>query len=153
MNVIVVKFKKMSETAKLPERPKFGNVGWDISSDEDVVLAPGTTKKISTNIQLAEFSNRGGGEYAYMKIEGRSGLAAKGIFPVGGIIDPNYRGEIGVVLTYNNRFADNYQIKKGDRIAQLVFYSYHYNGNIVMEEAREIQATDRGNQGFGSSGR
>lgn len=151
--MVNIQFKKLSETAKLPKPPEYGNVGWDIFSDQDISLTPGTTKKISTNIQLASFEQRGfsGNQLVYMKIEGRSGMASKGVFPVGGIIDPNYRGEIGVVLTYNNRFGDNYDIKKGDRIAQLVFYETA--GIIDMSLTEEIQETNRGSSGFGSSGR
>lgn len=154
MTKLFVGFKKLSETAKLPKAPEHGNVGWDIFSDQDISLVPGTTKKISTNIQLASFEQRGGSEIdhlPFMKIEGRSGMASKGVFPVGGIIDPNYRGEIGVVLTYNNRFGDNYDIKKGDRIAQLVFYDTYASVDFSLVE--EIQETNRGSSGFGSSGR
>lgn len=159
MGLLKVGFKRMSETATLPKRPDNGNVGWDLYSDQNLFLVPGTTKLVSTNIQLASFGEEktqdSHGKMTYMKIEGRSGMAVKGIFPVGGIIDPNYRGEIGVVLTYNNRWGDNYEIKKGDRIAQLVFYQVVNNtdSSIHIFENTEVDETNRGSSGFGSSGR
>lgn len=153
---ISVKFKKMSPTAMLPKEPELGNVGWDLYSDEDKILVSDVPTKISTNIQLADFvscDKDGHKHKVYMKIEGRSGLSAKGIFPVGGIIDPAYRGEIGVVLTFVNRYNETYEIKKGDRIAQLVFYPYFDPTSVKISATDEVSSTERSDKGFGSSGR
>ncbi len=146
----VVKFKKMSPTATIPRAQNPGDIGFDICADEDASIIPGTTKKISTNLQLADFDAEAG---MFIKIEGRSGMASKGIFPVGGIVDPSYRGEIAVVLTYNQRFGDNYEIRRGDRIAQLVFYKVGTGSTMSLEETNEVTQTNRNDAGFGSSGR
>lgn len=160
---IRIKFKKMSETAKIPSASRDGDIGFDVFCDEDFSIHHGQTIKVKTNIQLADMPtmdlerNR-----IFFKIEGRSGLSLKGIFPIGGIIDPTYRGEIGVVLTCNNhRPADNklgwedigYKFQKGDRIAQLVVYKVGTAGEVIMEETTKTTETNRGDNGFGSSGK
>jgi len=86
-----------------------------------------------------------------MKVEGRSGLSVKGVFPVGGIIDPTYRGEIGIVLA--NVSGKDYKIAQGDRIAQLVVYVVNTSFSLNMVEVDAITPNyERGEQGFGSSG-
>ena len=161
-----IKFKKLSETAKIPSPSRKGDIGFDLCCDEDVVLQPGSTYKIKTNLQLADMPvcDHSGNEI-FLKIEGRSGLASKGIFPSGGIIDPNYRGEIGVVLNtvsnpgWTNELGTSssvYHLKKGDRIAQLLVYKVIGSGfeqGVTMMEDDIVTETNRGTAGFGSSGR
>ena len=80
----------------------------------------------------------------------RSGLALKAGITVAnspGTIDEDYRGEIGVILI--NHSNDNFIIKNGDRIAQLVLTKYE---KIEFEEVNELSNTDRGEGGFGSTG-
>jgi dUTP pyrophosphatase len=152
---IRIKFKKMSDTATLPSAIRDGDIGFDIFCDEAFWISPGKTIKIKTNIQLADMPtmdcdrNR-----IFMKIEGRSGLSAKGIFPTGGIIDPTYRGEIGVVLNcLNFTSTDTHHVfSKGDRIAQLVIYKVATMGEVVIEESDKVTESNRGQNGFGSSG-
>lgn len=148
-----IKFKKLSDTAQLPAAIREGDIGFDLYSDEDFVLAHGQTKKIRTNIQLADMpTTDGAGNKIFMKVEGRSGLSIDGIFPIGGIVDCSYRGELGVVLTRNHAAAPAREFKKGDRIAQLVIYKVATAGEVIMEETDQITETNRGNNGFGSSG-
>lgn len=85
------------------------------------------------------------------KIEGRSSLGIKGIFPVGGVIDPTYRGELRITLA--NMSGNDYTINVGDRIAQMVFYVSLIAPSIEFELVDEVKQTKRGNKGFGSSGR
>jgi dUTP pyrophosphatase len=86
----------------------------------------------------------------YGKIEGRSGLAFKhGIFPIGGIIDADYRGEIKVCLFRPKGCHSTLEIQKGDRIAQLIIQP-HWNG--VFSKAPSLSPTQRGDDGFGSTG-
>jgi dUTP pyrophosphatase len=154
---IRIKFKKMSETAKIPTAIRDGDIGFDLYSDESFLMNPGTVKKVLTNIQLADMPttdferNR-----IFMKVEGRSGLSAKGIFPTGGIIDPTYRGEISIVLNMvsNPGQEERMGVKfnKGDRIAQLVIYKVATAGEVTMEETDKVTETNRGSSGFGSSG-
>lgn len=156
-NIIRIKFKKMSETAKLPTAIREGDIGFDLYCDEEFNLMPGSVKKIKTNIQLADMpivdSNN---NCIFMKIEGRSGLSAKGIFPTGGIIDNSYRGELGVVLNMVSNPESGPRgvtFNKGDRIAQLVVYKVATMGEVVMEETDVVTESVRGQQGFGSSGK
>lgn len=155
---IRIKFKKMSETAILPTSVGEQNVGFDLYCDEDFHIRSGQTKKISTNIQLADMSPTDKyGNSVFFKIEGRSGLSAKGVFPAGGIIDNSYRGHIMVVLNCLNFDPDGFPrevaFKKGDRIAQLVVYKVGMVGEVVIEETDVVTETNRGSKGFGSSGK
>ena len=83
----------------------------------------------------------------YGKIEGRSGLALKGIHPLGGVIDSDYRGELKVILR-NGQDVD-YDIRKGTRIAQLCILPCT---ELEWKEVSTLSNTARGCQGFGSTG-
>lgn len=151
-SVIRIKFRKLTETATLPRASKEGDIGFDIFCDQDFELLKGECRVISTGIQLADMPimdndrNR-----IFLKIEGRSGLSAKGVFPSGGIIDPTYRGECKVVLN-NMPMGSNQTFKRGDRIAQFVIYKVATAGEAVMEESNVVTKTNRGSNGFGSTG-
>ncbi len=155
--VLCIKFKRMSETAKLPTAIRAGDIGFDVYCDEDFLLMPGNVKKVKTNIQLADMPTMDNDRNRiFIKIEGRSGLSAKGIFPTGGIIDCSYRGEIGVVLNMVSNPDSGprgIEFKCGDRIAQLVVYKVATMGEVVMEETDTVTDTNRGSAGFGSSGK
>lgn len=158
--VLRIKFKKMSETAKIPTAIRDGDIGFDLYCDQDFSIRAGETVKVKTNIQLADMPNMDNDRNRiFMKVEGRSGLSAKGIFPTGGIIDPTYRGEIGVVLNclyIGERGVidpNTINFHKGDRIAQLVIYKVATMGEAVMEETNRVTETNRGAAGFGSSGK
>ena len=120
-----------------------GDQGWDIRADKDTVLNPSETKLIDTGLYF-EFR-----EGLYADVRARSGISSKGILCHTGLVDSDYRGEIKVCMTNLSNVA--YTIKKGDRIAQLVF------GKEVLVEpikADEIDTdTSRGDKGFGSSGK
>jgi dUTP pyrophosphatase len=86
----------------------------------------------------------------YGRIAPRSGLAFKnGIDVLAGVIDPGYRGEIGVVL-YNTDQNNMFKISRGDRIAQIIFETYH---SVTFQETNSLGETSRSNGGFGSSGK
>lgn len=120
-----------------------GDQGWDIRANIDTVLNPSETKLIDTGL-FFEFR-----EGLYADVRARSGISSKGILCHTGLVDSDYRGEIKVCMT--NLSNVPYDIKKGDRIAQLVF------GKEVLVEpikADEIDTdTSRGDKGFGSSGK
>lgn len=145
-----IKFKKLTETAILPKAIRSGDIGFDICANEDTEIGPCQTKRISTGLQLADMPTSIAGSSIFMKVEGRSGLSTKGIFPLGGIVDPSYRGEIGVVL-YNSS-EGTFLIKKGDRIAQIVVYNVCSAEEINFEESTNVTETERGAAGFGSTG-
>lgn len=120
-----------------------GDNGWDIQSIDDVDIFPGETKLISTGlyIELTE-------DY-YADVRPRSGLSSKGIFCKLGLVDSSYRGEIKVCL-YNST-DQIYEVKKGDRVGQLVIGR---EIQVMFEKAKEIKTdTKRGSKGFGSSGK
>jgi dUTP pyrophosphatase len=158
-SVIRIKFNKMSPSATLPSAQREGDIGFDLYCDEDFTLTPGKCRKVTTNIRLADMPLTDKcGNRLFLKIEGRSGLAARGVFPSGGIIDPTYRGEIGVILNAVSSpdiWPDQveFRFKRGDRIAQLVVYKVAVNGEVLMEETHDNPtSTARGANGFGSSG-
>lgn len=122
---------------------KNGDQGWDIQSTVEKVLRAGETYTCPTGIKI-EFSP-GVGAY----VVPRSGMSSKGILCHLGLVDSSYRGEIGANLTNLN--GDDYTIKVGDRIGQLVFFD---EKNLYLHKVREVACdTDRGAKGFGSSGR
>lgn len=157
-----VKVKKLDDEAIIPTVSQ-GNVGFDLSCISYTTLLPGKVTKISTGLAFADslgysligekLAAKAIGVVPFFKIEGRSGLASKGIFPVGGIIDPSYRGEICVLLFNSTDY--NYNFHCGERIAQLVCYhslSPLDGSQISFEEVMEVSQSDRGDKGFGSSG-
>ena len=149
---IVISFKKMTPTAKIPAAQRDGDIGFDVCCDETVSIAPMSTKKVSTGIQLANMPTTDDKKNSiYFKIEGRSGLAGKGVFPVGGIIDVSFRGEVAVVLANLSQEPANFV--PGDRIAQLVVYKVGTAGEVIMNETDTVTETNRGASGFGSSGK
>jgi len=162
--MIIIKYKKCHQDAKdLVFTP--GNVGVDIASVEDVCVEPNERELIRTGIKINmpkcigiddkdinDAYDCSIGQTLMAKIEGRSGLAMKkGVFPIGGIIDPSYCGEIYVILFNSDRFP--FIVKSGDRIAQLVFYTCLAGQQIHFTEHNdEWQKTERDEKGFGSSG-
>lgn len=148
---IKVDFKKITPTAKIPASVGEGNVGFDVYCDEEVAIAPHTTKKISSGVQLADMPAKDvAGNSLFLKVEGRSGLAVRGVFPIGGIIDASYRGPVGIMLA--NMSDITVIFKPGDRIAQLVVYKVGCSPEVVMGETDVVTETTRGTLGFGSSG-
>ena len=134
-----------------PPIATLGNVGLDVRCDGNYYLKPHLVTKIHTGLILADAPLSDDGVTVFLKIEGRSGLASKGIFPVGGIIDPSYRGEI-IVLMYNGT-DEHFYLEDDDRVAQLVCYCVPEHVKILIVGATEIEGSSRGEKGFGSSGR
>jgi dUTP pyrophosphatase len=113
--------------------------------DHDLVLEPGGRLLVPTGIAIAL------PEGFEAQIRPRSGLALKhGISLVNapGTIDPDYRGEIGVIMI--NHGSEPFTIRNGERIAQMVFAPFV---RAVMTEVHELDGTERGEGGFGHTGR
>jgi dUTP pyrophosphatase len=140
MNSDLLKVKKLSETAKLPTKAHNSDLGYDLYADETVRLFTDSPTKIKTGIAVRFPENWGG------FIKDRSSMASKGYFVIGGVIDHAYIGELSVVMTHTK---GNVFINKGDKIAQLVPIPLT-KWNI--EEVSDLEPTDRGEKGFGSSG-
>lgn len=134
---------KLNEAAKLPTKNHITDTGIDLYAVEDVLFQPNERKLVGTGIAIT-FPDGFGGE-----LRGRSGLSAKtGMTVIHGTIDQEYRGEIKVIM---HNFGDTYQVRAGDRIAQLVLEKV-YPVDII--ESHDIQLdTNRGIAGFGSSGK
>jgi dUTP pyrophosphatase len=130
--------------AKTPSRTRDTDAGHDLYSIEHAVIKPGTTMSIRTGIVMVV--PRG----FYMTVEGRSSLFKHGIIPARGIIDATYTGEMIVSLT--NQSYEDYEIRVGDRIAQLITHRC-YDLDIAVVEEISPEYNIRGMFGFGSSGR
>lgn len=121
--------------------------GMDIAAaiDGDLVLAPGETKLIPTGFAIALPPGY------EAQIRPRSGLAIKhgiGILNSPGTVDADYRGEVKVILT--NFGSEQFVLRRGDRIAQMVIVRYERG---VWEERERLEDTERGAGGFGHTGR
>ena len=129
--------------ALLPVRQTSGSVGYDLHSTENNMIEPFSRKLISTGLRV----NIPRGMYG--RIAPRSSLAWKHSVDVGaGVIDNDYRGEVKVLLI--NTGKNPYEVKKGDRIAQLIFENCSTPKLEVVSE-EELDITDRGTGGFGST--
>lgn len=138
----MIKYIKMTETARDLTRGSEGAAGFDICADECNFILPRARKAIKTGISL-EMSDG-----ILCRVSPRSGLAVRhGIGVLAGVIDPDYRGEIIVVLM--NHGDETFQFNNGDRIAQLVFSPVL---TCVTEWTGTFSETERGASGFGSTG-
>jgi dUTP pyrophosphatase len=141
----LIKFVKLHPDAKPPIYQTDQSVGADLTSIEDYNLLTGEFKLIKTGIAV-ELPRA-----VEMQIRPRSGLAYKHgvtVLNAPGTIDSDYRGEIGVILI--NHGPEDFQINKGDRIAQAVL-SKAVLANY--KQVKELSSTERGAGGFGSTGR
>lgn len=136
-----VPIKKLHTDAIIPKPAKAGDAGFDLSAIQDVEVPPGKVTVVPTGLAWAIPSGHFG------HILQRSGMGKKGIMVQGGVIDSNYRGDVGVMLLHFNN--EPYHIKKGDRIAQLVFQKIYVPKLQIVEE---LDQTERGTDGFGSTG-
>ena len=144
----MLKIKKVRENAKVPFRATSGSAGLDLCAaiDEPIALKGGATAVIPTGIAIALPSN----EYGAF-IFPRSGLAVKhgiGLLNSVGVVDSDYRGEIMVGVI--NQISEEYVIQPGERVAQMVIMPVSM---MPVEEVSELDDTDRGAGGFGSTGK
>jgi dUTP pyrophosphatase len=135
----------LDDGAQVPSYAHGDDAGADLTSVEDVMINPGERVLVRTGVHIELDAD------LLAWVTPRSGLAVKhGITIVNapGLIDGGYRGEIMVCLL--NTSGEAYQVKKGDKIAQLVIQEYIHAGFKVVPE---LQASDRESGGFGSTGR
>jgi dUTP pyrophosphatase len=135
--------KKLTYDAILPTRGSDGSVGYDLYSVVDTVVpSQAGNALVGTGIALSIPPG------CYGRVAPRSGLAVKHCIQVGaGVIDPDYTGEVKVVL-FNHGDKD-FEVKKGDRIAQLVLEKCD---TPIIKEIGLLDETLRGSDGFGSTG-
>jgi dUTP pyrophosphatase len=145
-----LKVRKLHPEAKLPEKNNESDSGFDlfILKDKDFngevfVLDSGKRKVFSTGIALQLPVGYG------MLIKDRSSVAVEhGVHALAGVIDNGYRGEVKICLT--NLSDKSHVFSKGQKVAQGVL---HYVPICEVEEIEELSETERGDKGFGSSGK
>ena len=138
-----VKIKKFKDSVKLPSYALAGDAGLDLFSLEELELKPGERHNFKLGFALEiPLGNVG-------IIKDKSGLSHNyGLHTIGGVFDPNYRGEYNVEMV--NLGSEAYRIKAGDKLAQLVIYPYEV---ADLEEVGELSESARGEGQFGSTGR
>ncbi|MBR5520159.1 MAG: dUTP diphosphatase [Clostridia bacterium] len=142
-----VRFTKLDPRAKVPCYATADAAGADLCAvcDESIVIGAGETVFVHTGLAIAVPQGYAGLVYA------RSGLASKrGLAPANkvGVIDADYRGEVMVALHNHSAIAQT--IETGERIAQLVITPVLH---VAFDECESLDETERGEGGFGSTGR
>ena len=142
----VVKVKRVSETAIIPERSSLGAAGFDLYADiaEPVTIKPHETVVIQSNIAFEIPKNYFGAIYARSGLSTRSGLRPATCVSV---IDSDYRGSVGLPL-HNDSNMERV-VNPHERVAQIVFQEAL---NVELELVDKLDDTERGANGFGSSG-
>lgn len=140
-----LKIHLLHEDAKMPYRANEGDAGLDIHSVEKKTIQPSDTALIRTGIQMALPKG------TEAQIRPRSGLALNHSITVlnsPGTIDEGYRGEVKIILI--NHGKEDFVIEKGMRIAQMVIAPVL---QVTVKQTENLTNTDRGEGGFGSSGK
>mmetsp|Transcript_78181 Transcript_78181/g.217110 ORF Transcript_78181/g.217110 Transcript_78181/m.217110 type:complete len:176 (+) Transcript_78181:70-597(+) len=141
-NEDVMRVKRLRTTAVMPTRGSVEAAGFDLSADTPTVVPARGRAIVKTGLSIAI------PEGTYARIAPRSGLAAKHGINVGaGVVDRDYRGEVGVVLF--NHGPDDFTVQPGDRIAQLILEKVSM---VPCVEVESLERTERGAGGFGSTG-
>lgn len=132
------------KTIPLPAYESERAAGMDARSTVDAIIQPMSVKIVPTGLKVAVPDG-----YT-LDVDSRSGLAAKKmvfVMNAPGIVDPDYRGGVGVILA--NFGQEPFEVKKGDRICQFVFRSFE---RAEFEECATLPETTRAAGGFGSTG-
>lgn len=138
-----VSIELASPVARVPIRGTAGSAGYDLFACENVCIAAGERRLVDVGIRLAFPSD------VYVRIAPRSGLSVRHCIDVGaGVVDSDYRGVLKVLLINNG--AEVFEVKVGDRIAQMIFEQLRHFSFSVVDD---IGVSDRGSGGFGSTGR
>ena len=144
---VEVLFAKLDPDASAPTQGSKSAAGWDLRALEETVVRRGSSTKIRTGLAVAIPDGWEG------QIRSRSSLGAKGmIMPNGvGTIDSDYRGELMVLATWIGE-GDEIVLAKGERIAQMLIAPVPVTSYREVS-FEELSTTDRGEGGFGRSGR
>ncbi|XP_023718426.1 deoxyuridine 5'-triphosphate nucleotidohydrolase [Cryptotermes secundus] len=141
-NQAVLRFVKLTDKALSPVKHSAKCAGFDLRSAYDTMVPARGNALIKTDLQIALPPG------CYGRIAPRSGLALKHQIDVGaGVVDEDYRGSVGVVLF--NHSDEPFNISRGERIAQLICQRIYYP---ELQEVEELDNTERGTCGFGSTG-
>jgi len=140
-----IRIKKLYPDVEIPKYQTSGAVGFDLRAVESISIPSGEARLIGTGLAVELPSGY------ELQIRPRSGLALKHSITVlnsPGTVDSDYRGEIKVILI--NHGKSDFQISKGDRIAQAVVNRVEI---VDIVEVEKLSETQRGDKGFGSTGR
>lgn len=139
-----IKIKLLNQDGKMPSKAHDSDAGWDLYAAEDMLLPNGLRRTIKTAVSMAIPDGYVG------LIWPRSGLSVKhGVDVLAGVVDAGYRGEIMVCLL-NTDHKNTIEIKKGDKIAQILFQEVP---KFKLYQVAELDNTERAEGGFGSTGR
>lgn len=137
-----LKIKKLDPQAKIPAYAQPGDVGLDLFSNQELVLKSGERRFCQTGIAM-EFDT----DYAAL-VWDKSSIANSGIKTIGGVFEGTYRGEYMIGLV--NLGDKDYEIKQGQKIAQLLFHKIE---RAEINQVDELSESVRGEGGFGSTGK
>jgi len=146
MEKIEVLVQKMAPDSIIPKYAHEGDAGVDLYSTGTFTLHPGQRLLVPTGLKMAIPHGYEG------QVRPKSGLALKAgitVLNTPGTVDAPYRGEVGVIVI-NHDLKTAYEIKKGEKIAQMVFNKVEY---VTFKEVTELPATTRGEGGYGSTGK
>ena len=135
----------LEESAKRPFKRYPGDAGWDLFTSKECTIQPGGTKDVHTGVRIQM------PPYLFARITGRSSSLRKHKLLINeGIIDRGYTGELFICV--HNLGTEPVTVKKGDRVAQILF---HLIEDVRWSEVEEIKplAGERGANGFGSTGK
>jgi len=136
----IAQIQLRSPHARIPTQGSARAAGYDVYSTTDCDIKPQTIQKVPLHFTIIPPQG------TYIQLHSRSGLASKGVIVYAGVIDPDFRGDITVLLF--NSSQSTHSIKRGDRIAQLVF---HNIATPVILQEQTLEPTDRAEGGFGST--
>jgi dUTP pyrophosphatase len=139
-----IKIQPLRTTFKLPAYNHIGDAGLDLFSTEEIVISPMERKKVDCGFAIEIPKGYLGA------VAPRSGLAIKyglAVLNAWGVIDSSYRGEVSVILI--NFGSEPIKLEKHTKIAQLIIVPFEA---VTLQIKQELSSTDRGENGFGSSG-
>ena len=142
---VKVAWKKLSPTAIIPTKAHETDAGFDLFSDEDLVIKAHQTALIKTGLAVQLTPPKGWNAYALVKDTSGNAYKLK-LSTKAGVVDIEYTGNVGVVIRNNNMFK-KIVIKKGAKIAQLIPTLIPFTEEAVWED----RETERGDKGYGDS--
>jgi len=146
MTKLEIIVQRLDKDIKMPAYAHDGDAGVDLYSSGNFKVKPGERVLVPTGLKMAI-------PYGYEgQVRPKSGLALKHgitVLNTPGTVDAPYRGEVGVIVI-NHDPRNIYEVKKGEKIAQMVFNKIEY---VIFTEAKELASTNRGEGGYGSTGK
>lgn len=143
--IVKVAWKKLSPTAIIPKKAHETDAGFDLFSDEDIVIKAHQTVLVKTGLAVQLTPPRGWNAYALVKDTSGNAYKLK-LSTKAGVVDIEYTGNVGVVIRNNNMFK-KIVIKKGSKIAQLIPTLIPFTEEAVWKDRK----TERGDKGYGES--